>query len=81
MAHFGVMCLAALNSGAQCARQLLALWLRDVLPCLGSKAQSARQSFLVPKVRCLCSFLVAEQARCNNDNEGDSDAADKRRPR
>lgn len=35
MARFGVMCLATLNSGAQCARQLLAPWLRDVPPSLG----------------------------------------------
>ena len=30
---------------------------------------------------CLCSFLVAEHACCNNNHEGNSDAADKRRPR
>ena len=30
---------------------------------------------------CLCGFLVAEHACCNNDNEGNSDTADKRRPR
>ena len=29
----------------------------------------------------LCSFLVAEHARCNNNHEGNSDTADKRRPR
>ena len=30
---------------------------------------------------CLCSFLVAEHACCNNNHEGNSAAADKRRPR
>lgn len=30
---------------------------------------------------CLCSFLVAEHACCNNNHEGNSDTADKRRPR
>lgn len=92
MVRFGAIRLATLNSGMQCARQLLAPWLRDVLPYLGPKVQSkaaflgaegAKRSaaILGAKGAVLCSFLVAEHARCNNDNEGDSDAADKRRPR
>ena len=80
MACFGAICLATLNSGMQCARQLLALWLRDVLPYLGPKVQS-KAAILGAKGAVLCSFLVAEHARCNNDNEGNGDAADKRRPR
>lgn len=92
MVRFGAIRLATLNSGMQCARQLLAPWLRDVLPYLGPKVQSkaaflgaegAKRSaaILGAKGAVLCSFLVAEHARCNNDNEGNDDAADKRRPR
>lgn len=69
MVRFGAIRLATLNSGMQCARQLLAPWLRDVLPYLGpkvqskaaflgSKVQSARQPFLVPKVRFYAASLL-----------------------
>lgn len=58
MARFGVICLATLDSGVQCAQQLLAPWLRDALPYLGPKAQSTRQLFLVPKVRFYAASLL-----------------------
>lgn len=41
----------------------------------------SKATILGAKGAVLCSFLVAEHARCNNDNEGNDDAADKRRPR
>ena len=58
MVRFGAIRLATLNSGVQCAQQLLAPWLRDALPYLGSKEQSTRQPFLVPKVRFYAASLL-----------------------
>lgn len=48
---------------------------------LGAEGAKHSAAILGAKGAVLCSFFVAEHARCNNDNEGDSDAADKRRPR
>lgn len=48
---------------------------------LGVEGAKRSAAILGAKGAVLCSFLVAEHARCNNDNEGNSDAADKRRPR
>ena len=81
MARFGVICLATLDSGVQCAQQLLAPWLRDALPYFGAEGAKHSAAILGAKGAVLCSFFVAEHARCNNDNEGNGDAADKRRPR
>lgn len=61
--------------------------------CLGKKEGAPKDSFMIALIRCarplfgavgamrLCSFFATEHARRNNDNDGNSDAADKRRPR
>lgn len=48
---------------------------------LGAEGAKHSAAILGAKGAVLCGFLVAEHARCNNDNEGNDDAADKRRPR
>ena len=48
---------------------------------LGAEGAKRSAAILGAKGAVLCSFFVAEHARCNNDNEGNGDAADKRRPR
>lgn len=48
---------------------------------LGTEGAKHSAAILGAKGAVLCSFFVAEHARCNNDNEGNGDAADKRRPR
>ena len=48
---------------------------------LGVEGAKRSAAILGAKGAVLCSFFVAEHARCNNDNEGNGDAADKRRPR
>lgn len=72
-AAFGaVVARCAALLGAEGAKQGSLPWVE------GAKRSAA---ILGAKGAVLCSFLVAEHARCNNDNEGNGDAADKRRPR
>ena len=58
-------------------------WRRGCAMCRLPWVEGAKRSaaILGAKGAVLCSFLVAKHARRNNDNEGNDDAADKRRPR